>query len=156
MARKKKRKNNKNIIAAVVAALCLFGVFLMFALGSRGDFLTNLEQIWENTVGNSGGWYSADPGAKRLADLENNGDKLIVYAIDTGNSDSIIIRTPEGRSMLVDAADTDDYTNISKTLKALGIEQLDAVVATTPTLTISFYGRYYSRFSPSGDIHARL
>ncbi len=150
MVKKRKTKSNKKLIGGIVTALCIIGIVLMFALGSEGDFISNLQQIWTNTIDGAGEWQPVDRDAQSLAALESNGDKLIIYAIDTGNSDCILVRTPEGHSMLVDAADSDDIRNISGTLQALEIEKLDAAVATHPDADhIGSMGKVVAEFTPS-------
>lgn len=139
MAKKRRKKSkgtrskgnkNKRFTTIAVTLICVVGIFLIFVLSREGDFLSNLEQVWQTTIDNLSGYQTVERKAEQLANLEAHADEMIVYAVDTGNSDCLIMRTPEGNSMLVDAADNDDFKNISGTLKALGIEKLDVAVAT--------------------------
>lgn len=132
MAKRKKKQSKKGAIGGVITAVCLIGVILLLTVGSDGDFVANLEDIWNNTASNAGSPVQTNPDAESLADIENHKNDLILYAIDTGNSDSLLLHTPDGYSMLVDAADSDDFDKISGTLTAFGVQTLDVAVATHP------------------------
>jgi beta-lactamase superfamily II metal-dependent hydrolase len=131
--RRRKAKKAKKGNAGKAAAVLVFfaGIFLAVYLGTGGD-PANLRLVFDNMADNLGGGRAIDKTAAELAGLGENGDKLIVYAVDTGNSDCLIVRAPGGQSMLVDAADNDDFKNIAGTLRALEIERLDVAVATHP------------------------
>lgn len=122
-AKRKRRKVNKGTI---ITALCVIALMLILALGQSG-FADSLNGIWDSFTAPSG---STDAAA--LAQPEENADKLILYVIDTGNSDSMLMVTPEGQSMLVDAADDDDLSHISNVIDAFGVENLSVAVATHP------------------------
>ena len=63
----------------------------------------------------------------------NNGDgTLKMYAIDVGQGDSILMVSPTGKTMLVDAGDVDAFDAIDSLLTELNITSLDLVVATHP------------------------
>lgn len=57
---------------------------------------------------------------------------LEVYVIDVGQGDSILLVSPNGKTMLVDAGDSSCYEAIESQLDALNISTLDVVVATHP------------------------
>jgi beta-lactamase superfamily II metal-dependent hydrolase len=57
---------------------------------------------------------------------------LEVNFIDVGQADSIFIKFPEGKTMLIDAGNNDDGKTIINYLKRFGIKKLDAVVGTHP------------------------
>ena len=59
-------------------------------------------------------------------------EALAVTLIDVGQGDAILVRSPSGRTMLVDAGPEDMFFSIRAALRAYGIERLDAVVATHP------------------------
>ncbi len=150
MAKKGRKQNYKKSSAgAAVAALCVIGLLLIF-LAARGDgFTANIQEIWQNVINTSYG-PQLNPQAEELADPENHKDDLMLYVLSTGNSDCMLLRTPDGHSMLVDAADNDDFRQIAATLHSLGVEKLDAVVATHPDADhIGSMGDVITEFQPS-------
>lgn len=52
--------------------------------------------------------------------------------IDVGQADSIFIRFPEGKTMLIDAGNNDDGEKIVSYIKKQGVKKLDVVVGTHP------------------------
>jgi len=58
------------------------------------------------------------------------GKKLTVSFIDVGQADSILIQTPGGKNVLIDAGNNGDATTIVNYLKAQNISRLDYVIAT--------------------------
>ena len=121
------RRRKRNAGGAVVALLCVLGVALILAFGSNGNFADDLIDIWNNTIR----YDTAETSVSSLVTQEEDGD-LLMYVIDTGNSDSIVLRTPGRQAILVDAADNDDSSRTLATLDALGIKSLAAAVATHP------------------------
>ncbi len=57
---------------------------------------------------------------------------LKVVVIDVGQGDSILLVSPEGRTMLVDAGPADAFSKIVAALHENGVTALDAIVATHP------------------------
>ena len=57
---------------------------------------------------------------------------LKVHFIDVGQADAILVQTPSGRNMLVDAGNNDDASIVKSYMKAHGVGKLDAVVGTHP------------------------
>ena len=61
-------------------------------------------------------------------------DTLDIYVIDTCGGKAVIIQTPEGENMLIDAGyprpDNRDTNRVIETAKSLGIKEFDHVVAT--------------------------
>jgi len=58
------------------------------------------------------------------------GGTLSISVLDVGQGDSILIRTPGGKTMLVDAGESDAGSRVVADLRSLGIVSLDAAVAT--------------------------
>ena len=131
MARRKK-ENDKNKFIGMILTLCIIAVLTIVANIRGQSFGEFWDEIRDRFFDTSDNIERVDKDAQNLADLANNSDKLLLYVIDTGNSDCIVIRSPEGNSMIVDAADNDDSIHISAVLRSFGIENLDYAVATHP------------------------
>lgn len=58
------------------------------------------------------------------------GHKLTISYIDVGQADSILIQTPGGKNVLIDAGNNGDATTIVNYLKSKNISKLDFVIAT--------------------------
>lgn len=59
-------------------------------------------------------------------------DLLTVHYLDVGQGDSIFIELPNGKAMLIDAAERDMAEKITSYIKDMGYEKLDVIVATHP------------------------
>lgn len=122
-------KKKKTLAGGIISLLCVIVLILVFVFGSNGNLIDNSKQIWGNTVGSA----NTEDAAQNVAALvPKDNEKLLLYVIDTGNSDSMVLLTPDGHSLLIDAGENDDGQRILDTLGALGIEKLDAAVATHP------------------------
>lgn len=65
-------------------------------------------------------------------DSTNVSGELEVHFIDVGQGDSILVVSPEGQSMLVDAGDNSQGKNVVSYIKSLGITTIDILVGTHP------------------------
>lgn len=70
--------------------------------------------------------------AERPTAFSGKEPALKVVVIDVGQGDSILLVSPEGETMLVDAGPADAFPKIAATLRKNGVTSLDAVVATHP------------------------
>ncbi|MEN6611366.1 MAG: ComEC/Rec2 family competence protein [Methanoregulaceae archaeon] len=57
---------------------------------------------------------------------------LAVYFIDVGQGDAVLVKSPNGTSMLIDSGPAAEGGNLVSTLRSLGVSTLDIVVATHP------------------------
>lgn len=57
---------------------------------------------------------------------------LKVHFIDVGQGDSILVQTPRGKAVLVDAGKKEDGKKVIDYIKSLGIQKLEALVYTYP------------------------
>ncbi|MFN0123359.1 MAG: ComEC/Rec2 family competence protein [Blastocatellia bacterium] len=58
--------------------------------------------------------------------------RLYLYALDVGQGDGMLIISPRGKTILIDAGPTEAGDNIVATLTKRGVSQLDLVIATHP------------------------
>lgn len=58
--------------------------------------------------------------------------KLTVHYLDVGQADSILIQTPSGKSMLIDAGNNEDSNTILSYVKKLKIKTIDVLIGTHP------------------------
>ncbi len=60
------------------------------------------------------------------------GRTLDTYVLDVGQGDCIFLKSPSGKTMLVDASTSDQYKNIDAFLSSQKVKRLDVVIATHP------------------------
>ena len=58
--------------------------------------------------------------------------QLEVIYLDVGQADSILLRLPDGRNMLIDAGNNADGAKVAAYLQSIGVTRLDWVVGTHP------------------------
>jgi competence protein ComEC len=61
-----------------------------------------------------------------------NPSNLIVHFIDVGQADSILVHTPSGNNMLIDAGNNADADTVTSYLSGQGIKRLDVLIGTHP------------------------
>jgi len=66
------------------------------------------------------------------SNIQTSSGTLKVYFIDVGQGDSELIQTPSGKSMLIDAGDTNKGDVVTSLLRNKGVSSLDVVVASHP------------------------
>lgn len=64
-----------------------------------------------------------------IAMVEGN---MTVHFIDVGQGDSILIQSPSGQNMLIDAGDNNKGDTVVEYLKSQGVDKIDFLVATHP------------------------
>ncbi|MDI3481337.1 MAG: competence protein ComEC [Tepidanaerobacteraceae bacterium] len=76
---------------------------------------------------------SPDTEKTSQTDISPSASPLLkVTFLDVGQADSIFIKLPEGKTMLIDAGNNDDGKTIINYIKKQGAKKLDAVVETHP------------------------
>ncbi|MCC6446192.1 MAG: MBL fold metallo-hydrolase [Armatimonadetes bacterium] len=78
------------------------------------------------------GISEAMPPAKARTAAAPRAGVMQVSFIDIGQGDAELIRTPQGKSILIDAGDVDKGDEVVAYLKSQGVRHLDYVVATHP------------------------
>lgn len=58
--------------------------------------------------------------------------ELKVHFIDVGQGDSILVQTPGGKVMLIDAGKKEDGSKVINYIKSQGVQKIDALVNTNP------------------------
>lgn len=71
-------------------------------------------------------------GLSHLRVLELDSDLLTVTFIDVGQGDSILIRTPSGKTMLVDGGERNAGNEVVRVLREKGIKRINVMVSTHP------------------------
>lgn len=87
----------------------------------------------------------ADPSLPKV------GQKAMkVHYIDVGQADSILIQSPDGKNILVDAGNVDDYNKVNEYLYAQGVGKLDIAIVTHPHEDhIGSMGKLIEKYKPN-------
>ncbi|GLI50855.1 hypothetical protein TSYNTROOL_09410 [Tepidanaerobacter syntrophicus] len=72
------------------------------------------------------------PAQSQEEEVSSAQNQLKVHFIDVGQADSILIQTPEGKVMLIDAGNNEDGDFVVSYLKSQGVEKIDVLVGTHP------------------------
>ena len=75
---------------------------------------------------------AASPSAAPSSASDGLTGALNVYVIDVGQGDSILLVSPSGATMLIDAGESPYFDTVDAFLSDLGIKKLDVAVATHP------------------------
>lgn len=105
----------KNIINILIGIAVVF--YIIFGTNALDDIKNSTASV-------------INAGEEEAAEV-NSGEELMVYFLDVGQADSILIRAGNN-NMLIDAGNNEDGALIVSYLKELGVEQLDYVVGTHP------------------------
>ena len=124
--RKKQRGSffRKVLVAIIIAVFILSVVFAMSKNPFEDIQLPGFSQIAP----------SVSPSASPAPTPEPAEDTptLDVYVIDVGQGDSMLLISPNGKTMLIDSGESTAMFSVRSVLKSLGIKKLDAVIATHP------------------------
>lgn len=77
------------------------------------------------------GWHE-ETSVVTLSSVISHENSLMVHILDVGQADSIFVRFPDGKTMLVDGGNPGDSEYISNFLHKNNVEKLDFLVATHP------------------------
>lgn len=133
MAKKSKKHPSKQRIIALIIALAVLALIYAFVepsvLEEAGLPVHDAEPTPTQPVESSTPVPAPSSGEKRASPLEGT---LTAHILDVGQGDSILLISPSGKTMLVDASENKYFEDIDECLRELGIEKLDVVVATHP------------------------
>lgn len=93
---------------------------LVRRVGSKGAY--------DSFVKTNAFWIKTDSASNAV----ESGKQMKVHYIDVGQADSILIQTPNGKNMLIDAGNNGDADTITSYLKQLGAGTIDVLVGTHP------------------------
>ncbi len=116
------KKSMLQVFVLIVAIVWMLSSYLGFPPGDKLHRGQDSTLTYPSTQsGRPGGdIQSYDPG------------QLTVHFIDVGQADSILVQTPEGKNMLIDAGSNKTGRDVVSYLKNTGIEYLDVVIGTHP------------------------
>lgn len=136
MAKRSNKKSSKNRLVTLLLVLAVCA--LLYAFGGQSVWevpeepvgpvssSTPAQNIETDTPVSSA---APDTAEETAAPLDGT---LSVYVMDVGQGDSILLISPSGKTMLVDASESKAFSHIDAFLQEHGVETLDVVVATHP------------------------
>jgi competence protein ComEC len=137
-----KKSNKKSLRKIVIIPLIVF--VLLVGIVALVSINFNSNSIIKEDINNLGGKTVSDitpeqtkieadtPEEIPLETDKTTGLPLIVSFIDVGQGDSILIQSPNGKNMLIDAGGSTTQTYVYNYLKGKDIKKIDVLVATHP------------------------
>jgi len=121
LAGKRRSANGKGHFTAVLAVIVfLFIVFAIYRISTAGVPASDFYPAPSPSV----------PASQQPKSTQK--DVMDVYMLDVGQGDCFFLRSPSGKTMLVDAGEAGEFDTIDAFLKSQSITKLDVVVATHP------------------------
>lgn len=124
-SRKKRGRKSTSLIQVFFTVLVLAAV-LFFAYIALGD----PSKLFGSSQATAPAG-SPTPAASPMSEAEGAGI-LELYVLDVGQGDSLFLRSPSGKTMLIDAGESKNFNTINAFLQEQGVEKLDLVIATHP------------------------
>jgi competence protein ComEC len=103
----------------------LLSVAIIFALILNGCSTEIKSSNKSNT-------YVSESSSKKMALSGNFEEKLFVDFLDVGQGDCILVKTPGGKTMLIDAGPTDASDIVVSDLHKINVQKIDVAVSTHP------------------------
>lgn len=100
---------------------------------SSKNFILNKKLSKINVLGGTAGITDSNLNSLLDGNISTTpAGQLKVHFIDVGQADSILIQTPNGKNMLIDAGNNNDGSKVVSYLQNLGITKLDIIAGTHP------------------------
>ena len=112
---KKKKQKKQSIIISIISTIILLGIILLGSNFNKTEEFNNFIKA-NNLIENQ---------------TEGNLENLIVYFIDVGQADSILIKNQDD-TLLIDAGNNEDGQDVVNFIKGKGITKLNYVIGTHP------------------------
>lgn len=122
----RRRKNTKLQALPLIILMVIVVIAAIFYFSGFDP----LSDAYEPGVASSAA-ASAKP-SQQASDFTPTGETMGVYLIDVGQGDCILLVSPSGKTMLIDAGEKGHFDEIDAFLKEKGITRIDALVATHP------------------------
>lgn len=107
---------------AVMIILMFFSVPVL-----QGVPLQDIPQYFANLVNSAAPANTENTNSGALSEGE-----AAIYFLDVGQADCTAVLLPNGKTMVIDAGNNADGPLVCETLRSLGIEQIDFLIATHP------------------------
>lgn len=123
------KMQSKQTIQISKVALCLLislSLIIIAACGVSTDSPEKADPPQSDSLPKS------QPAQSQEEEVSSAQNQLKVHFIDVGQADSILIQTPEGKAMLIDAGNNDDGDLVVSYLKSQGVKKIDVLVGTHP------------------------
>lgn len=119
----------KNLGVVGKAVSIIAALILLSAIGSCGSESNESSDASTDQAITQEQQASEEPQAVQASDPEGT---LKVHFIDVGQGDSEFLELPDGKTMLIDAGEAEEGSNVVSYVKSLGYSDIDYLVATHP------------------------
>ncbi len=132
MASHKSSKVSAILIGIIVLAALVFSIVAPNQFNSLYEAIIGRPaETVSPFIGNSPDAILYTPNASPSSENES-AKTLEAFFVDVGQGDCIFLRSPNGKTMLVDCGELSSFPAVEEFLKSQNVERLDVVVATHP------------------------